>query len=75
LVVAAEIEAQDDLLQLFQRIGGAQAIAMQDRFALKQAAVAGEEDALLGDSLICEDPVGDVLVVNAIKTKHTQIGG
>jgi len=65
----------NDLPQLNERVGGTCAVSTHDGFAFEQAAVAGEEDALLGDSLICEDPVGDVLVVNAIKTKHTQIGG
>ena len=73
LELAAQIKSPDDLAQLLERVAGTQAVTAQDSLAFEQAAVAGQENAMLTDSLVGEEIIGDVVLAGSIEAKHTQI--
>ncbi len=69
-----QFKALHDFCQLVEWIERTQAIAKLDRVAHEQAAVAGEQNALIVFDQLCHRSILKIIFVQAIEAQHPQMG-
>src|SRR5690606_31886984 len=70
-----EVERADDLLELLQRIGRAQPVAVRDPSVAQDSAVAGQDDAPLADRQVDDGAIVEVVAPQRVEADEAQVSG